>query len=309
MNLLDTIWKQQRDYNAAVKTIQKRSPGEWMTTYVLGAMSELGQLLDSMKWKVHRLDTLEDFGPNVKEELADITKYVLSMWIHMGYGPEEMLEAVYSKGYLLSQMFEQDFGRKLNKAVCIFDLDNVLADTNPALDSFVCRKLGTATATGTDIHLDLGSSYSFDLYREAKNEWEKDGGYANLEPIYPIEPLFFELGLYAISTVVWTARPVNIFRRIKKDTFSWFQKQGYMPDAIFFGREDRITYALRLKALGHTVVMVEDDPTLYKRAINSGLSVIYVKKDYNEGTFNGTFQELVKEVRGRITSYEQSVTK
>src|SRR5687768_14853795 len=91
------MWDKQRTYNRKVFAHQNRRSAEWMETYLLGLMSEVGELLTAMRWKKHRLNTVDEFGPGTLEELADITKYVISMWQLMGVNPEEMVDAVIEK--------------------------------------------------------------------------------------------------------------------------------------------------------------------------------------------------------------------
>jgi hypothetical protein len=274
--LLREVWKQQTAYNIGVKKIQDRSSSEWMETYILGLMSECGQLLDAMRWKRNRLQSIEEFGPNVPEELADITKFVFSMWILMGSSPEDMLRAVYTKGILLDTIFSQEFNFSPKSKVVVFDLDNVLADTQTALAEY----MGVEKAL-QNIHLDIAANLSFDEYRDLKNQFEKLGGYRHLAPIYDTVELFDFLRASDCSIVVWTARPVAVFKRIRQDTIDWFFQQGAQPDAIFYGREQRIPYLADLRNKGHKVVLVEDDPGLILRAKMMKIPTIVPYRLYN----------------------------
>lgn len=298
---IDEVFEQQKRYNAKVMLRQKRPSAEWMETYILGIMSECGQLLEAMRWKRNRLQVVEEFGSNVPEELADITKYVLSMWLLMGFDDRQMTETVYQKGLLLESIYAQEFETHLKPKVVVFDLDNVLADTQSALAEFMGEEGFEGfdpSAVYSNIHLDLAFNSRFDRYRELKNKFEVTGGYATVTPIYPIQELFLELWSKGYSIVVWTARPVETFKRIRFDTFRWFSDQLYIPNLIKFGREERITWTAELSKT-HKVVMVEDDPALVKRANLCDLPVIVPLKDYNlaYANFRGrTVKELVEAI-------------
>jgi NTP pyrophosphatase (non-canonical NTP hydrolase) len=295
MSDLSSVWVQQSLYNQRVKLRQERSEPEWMETYILGLISECGQLLEAMRWKKNRLESIEEFGPNVPEELADVTKFVFSMWILLGYTPEDMLEEVYAKGILLEQIFQQEFENKLQPKVVIFDLDNVLADLQSALAIYMNHCGFDMRSLQANIHLDLAVNQRFDEYRTLKNQFEKTGGYRILEPLYPLEFLFSSLRQAGYSLVVYTARPVEIFKRIRGDTLFWLQKHNALPDRLLFGREDRILFASRLLEQGHQVVLVEDDPGLIKRALLCHIPTIVPYRDYNRkfSNFNGTAENLV----------------
>lgn len=309
MNLRE-IWQQQGEYNERVKKRQARSPAEWMEVYILGLMSECGQLLEAMRWKKHRLQSIEEFGPNVPDELADLTKYVLSMWQLIGYSPREMLEQVYRKGLLLDVLFTQEFETELKKDVVIFDVDNVLADTQSALARYFQLENFDMTRLRSSIHLDLAVSQPFDEYRELKNRFEQQGGYAHLEALYDLGELFLALQEQNYSIVCYTARPVNNFKRIRQDTFNWFYDQGVKPDIIKFGREERISWAATLIRKGHRVVLMDDDPSIAVRAEINQVPIIVPYRDYNhrQSNFNGNTQELIQAIGGMLHEQQELPT-
>mgnify|MGYP000870921935 CR=1 FL=1 len=280
---IEDVFEQQKRYNDKVMLRQKRPSAEWMETYILGLMSECGQLLEAMRWKRNRLQLVEEFGSNVPEELADITKYVFSMWLLMGFTGEQMLELISQKSLLLESIYTQEFETQLKPKIVVFDLDNVLADTQSALAEYMEREGFPGFDYSTiyrNIHLDLAFNSRFDQYRELKNKFESSGGYSWVEPIFPIRELFFRLHEKGYSIVVWTARPVETFKRIRFDTFRWFSEEGYIPDLLKFGREERITWTANLSA-EYRVVMIEDDPGLIKRAKLCDIPIIVPQREYN----------------------------
>lgn len=296
LELFQTVWRDQIAYNKRVKERQERSPAEWMETYILGLMSECGQLLEAMRWKKHRLQSIDDFGPNVPEELADITKYVLSMWQLLGYTGPQMLEEVHRKNLLLSAIFTQEFDTILKEEVVIFDIDNVLADTQEALGKFFFEHKFDWNQLRSSIHLDLATSQPFDEYRELKNKWEQTGGYSQLEPMYDVEFLFSELrSTRNCSIVCYTARPVRTFKRIHQDTFNWLYRQKAPPDMLLFGREERIGFAAKLQRNGQRVVLVDDDPSMFLRCQNSRIPIVVPNRSYNkkQANFSGSTEDLV----------------
>jgi NTP pyrophosphatase (non-canonical NTP hydrolase) len=293
MVTLPEIWEQQKQYNERIFQIQKRSSAEWMQTYLLGLVSESGELLEEMRWKNHRLETKEEFGPNVPEELVDLTKYIFSMWLLMGKTTEEMLDLTYAKGQYMEFLLTQEQAPLLPNVV-VFDIDDVLADTRSAILTSLAQRF---KPINTEIHIDLEHLLRFDAYREQKSIFEMQGGYAAIQPLYPIALLFNELRLQEYSIVCYTARPVQVFKRIRKDTFNWFKQFNVLPDKILFGREERITYCAQLKAQGKQVVLVEDDPTLARRAKLNEIKTVVPNRGYNQIVANfpqsGTWEELI----------------
>lgn len=298
-DMLAKVWRQQQHYNDQVKQRQQRSGAEWAQTYILGMVSELGELLTAMRWKQHRLETLADFGPNVKEELVDLTKYIFSFWQLLGYTPKEMLNAVYEKGLYLDKVFQQDFENVLGNRVALLDVDNVLANLDAALVPFMAKYLADdkLRVADPDIHLDVMYGWEFERYREAKNLFETKGGYRTLEPVYHLQTLFTALNDQGFSIVTYTARPVTVFRKIRLDTFQWFLDHGVMPDELRFGRDERISYACQLQATGRTVVLVDDNAGTVKRAQISGIPCVLATGQ--------SLTSLVMAIADKADEYEQ----
>ena len=145
------LWERQKAYNNRVKGVQDRTNGEWMETYILGMVSELGDLLEEMTWKKHRVDYRSDFGPNVGEELADLTKYLLSMWELMGYGPWEIISACHDKSEILEFKFNQEHREpEVEEKILLVDLDGVVADFR---GGFLSLNLNSPSKPGTKKHL------------------------------------------------------------------------------------------------------------------------------------------------------------
>lgn len=294
---LNRVWDQQQRYNLQVMQRQQRSSGDWAQTYVLGIVSELGELLTAMKWKQHKLENIEDFGPNMDEELTDITKYIFSLWQLLGFDPHQMLNKIEEKSLFLDKMFQQDFDPSLGDRIVIFDVDGVLADLDGSLVPFMKEKLGDKPLLESDIHVDIAHGWDFERYREAKNLFEATGGYRTLEPLYHLYNLFMYLYGADFNIVTFTARPVNVFRKIKHDTVQWFLKYGVLPDVIKFGRDERISYAVQLQKLGKTVVLVDDNDTTLTRAATAGIPTIKAERQ--------SMTELVAQIMDKADEYEQ----
>ena len=123
-NRLSEEWEKQAEYNFTVQSRQSRTEAEWMQVFILGITSELGELLEEMAWKLHRPRGSSIFGPNVMFELADITKYVISMWQVAGADANTMLDFLGQKNEILRHRWQQEFTDPVeNKTILLLDLD------------------------------------------------------------------------------------------------------------------------------------------------------------------------------------------
>lgn len=283
------VWIQQELYNREIFRRQQRTSAEWMINYILGAHSELSELLDETSWKTHRVHSVTEFGPNVIEELTDITKYVFSMWQMIGATPQDMIYYTYQKGRILEQLLRQEgMNPPVGEKIVMLDLDGTVADfrqgfldwlsQSPWKDSLRIAK------DQVGLHLDLNNQWDFREYEEAKLDFEANDGYSLLPVVKRIRSLIRILRLLNWKIIVYTARPYHKFKRIWGDTWTWLENNGVIVDELYFGYESRIAKARDLAA-HNTVVAIEDDPTLIARYDMSGIHVFVSPQPYNEGIF------------------------
>lgn len=289
---LREIWDQQQFYNAEIQRLQKKSDAEWLLNYVLGAHRELSELLDQTGWKSHRIADSKYFGPNIEEELADITKYVFSMWQQMGFSEQDMLRAIHGKGEILHQLLYQETRPPLEKRnILMLDLDGVVADFRQGFMTWVehthWQDILTVNESDSGLHMDINNGWNYRSYYQAKMEFERDGGYGTLPPVTHIckcANILHQIGWYII---VYTARPYTTFRRIWSDTWSWLKLHEVEVDELHFGYDDRVVAASHLSERNH-VIALEDDPTLALRYTRCNIPVLLCPQPYNQHLFLNT---------------------
>ena len=293
---LEDIWEQQKDYNYLVREQQRQTSSEWMINYILGTMTELTELLDETNWRTHRIKRVDQFGPNVADELADITKYVFSMWQIMGYDEQDMLQAMKQKGELLQQLIMQELRPQVTgQKVLMLDLDGVVADFRKGFLEWVSstkwKSILEINEHQIGLHLDLNNSWSYKAYNEAKMEFEKDGGYNNLPLIQHVAKAVESLYRVGWHVIVYTARPYTTYKRIWGDTWNWLQDHKIPVHELHFGYDSRVVAASVLLN-SNFVVAIEDDPTLIRRYEGCKIPVFVYPQPYNEAMYltdNSTF--------------------
>ena len=285
INLSD-VWKQQEDYNHLIKSQRNMTGSEWMINYILGTMTELTELLDETNWRTHRVKRITEFGPNIADELADITKYVFSMWQLMGYTEQDMLSAVKEKSKILHQLLSQEMRPTVTgRNVIMLDLDGVVADFRKGFLNWVSQSqwkdILTINPDQIGLHLDINNSWDYQAYNQAKIQFEQEGGYHNLPLIDTVAQAVHTLYRLNWYVIVYTARPYTTYKRIWADTWTWLQNHNLHVHELHFGYDSRVVAASNLAA-NNLVVALEDDPTLIRRYEGCGIPVVVYSQPYNE---------------------------
>jgi NTP pyrophosphatase (non-canonical NTP hydrolase) len=277
---LQSIWEEQREYNRKLREDQHREPSAWVTHHAMGLQEEIFEMLREVDWKFHRAPRAMT-SASVPWELADITKYVMSLWQDFGIDLEEALGWVALKTGYLAQIHYQEHFHVLQPSVLILDLDGVVADFRGGFLRWL-QESGVDLefpAGGSSIHMDIAAGWNTSQYEKLKTTFEmRTEGYLSLPPYNTLNAVG---NLTGISIIVHTARPRN--SKVVSDTWRWIQRHGLELDELHIGSSvARIEHAERLLQQGHNVLLVDDDPTLLERARSiQGLRILRASQSYN----------------------------
>ena len=300
--LLKLIWQEQEEYNQRIKELEANDALEhWTEIYLLGMISEVDELLSLVNWKRNRKYSGEPVDrTSLAMELADITKFVLSLWQLWGFSQDQMLSMIAAKNEILDFMLRQELAEPpKNKDVLICDLDGVVADWRFSFIMFLQDTYGSELAVDAakSLHIDTDLNLSYSEYQPHKERFEREGGYANIRPyaceVQTVRHLQKEQKFHLI---VVTARPYKTYKRIWLDTWQWLYRTGIQPDELHSIGYDRIIMANELRQRGCNVIMFEDDPNIIRRAANDKIKIMCKAQPYNEEVQNGTNIFRVEEI-------------
>lgn len=286
---IDKIFLEQKRYNETIRKADgdlwksNGSLGKWTEIYLLGMISEVDEVLREINWKRHRKSNPTHNRTNIAYELADITKYVISLWELWGFTSKDMLEFVSLKSDILNIQYDQEFiPIPTDIPIVITDIDGTLGDWRSTFIEFLHSK-------GIDhiiedpmisLNMDVDLSMLYTGYSDLKDEFESSGQYRNIR-VYPdskyILDLCIEHGAFIIAT---TARPSRQHKRIWMDTWLWAKSNDLHFDQLRIESESRIVLAHNLSR-NHKVILLEDNPSLLLRGANSGIKCFARKHNYN----------------------------
>jgi len=286
-NNLKVLLRRQREYNNKIRGLNP-SKSEWTQTYLLGMITEVDEILREIDWKKHRKARMEN--PNVVNialELADLTKYTLSLWELWGFDYESILYYVDLKSRSLELKTQQE-NEEIpdDRPIVITDIDGTVGDWRTHflkwLESKGIKHVVEDQSTSLMIDNDLSMLYK--EYYDLKEEFESTGQYRNIEVYEDAHELLVELkSRYNAYIIAVTARPSDHYSRIWMDTWMWLESNKLPVDKLIIGSESRILLAHSLQESSHEVIMLEDNPGLIQRGANSGIRTFAREHPYNRG--------------------------
>lgn len=287
----ERIWEEQRKYNMRLQAEELRSRPAWITHHAVGLQEEIFELLREVDWKFHRAPKATT-AASAPWELADITKYVISLWQDFGIGLEEATEWISLKTAYLDQIYYQEHAHELQSNVIVLDLDGVVADFRGGFLSWL-RETGVELNfphVASSIHMDIAAGWNTSVYEKLKSKFElQTAGYLSLPAFNTLQAMRDVMGA---SVVVHTARPRS--SKVISDTWRWIRRHELELDELHIGSGvARIEHAQRLLEAGHNVLLVDDDPTLLERARSiPKLHVLRADQPYNRNVSLPCFSPL-----------------
>ena len=290
---LKKVWNEQLDYNANIRAMPPHlSTEQWTEKYLLGLVSEVDEILREINWKHHRNPRDSVVQENLAMELADLTKYIFSLWQIWGYTPNEMLAWVDRKNEILYQQLLQDFAAPpQEKIVLIFDLDGTVADWRRSFEIWVNKNHQTSATDlvecmDADISNLLLADHDLKLpyaeYTKLKHEFEQANNYQTLRPYHDVVDWIRLWQQYPNHySICYTARPVHKYKNIWHETWQWLETQKITPNELHLDHEGRVLKAIELQK-ENTVVVMEDNPELIVRYVNNGIPVLVQPQPYNK---------------------------
>ena len=286
-DMLKMIWADQEKYNKRIKELDDNIDVEhWTEIYLLGLMSELDELLSLINWKRNRKISNDPVDTeSLAVELADMTKFVMSLWQLWGFSADDMLTQVANKNEMLEFMLAQELREPpTDRSVLICDIDGIIGDWRSSFISYLqtsySQTLAEDAAKSLMIDTDLDMRYS--QYYQHKEEFERDGGYAYIRHYSEEIRTVRELKALGFYVVIVTARPYRVYKRIWQDTWKWLLRANIRPDELHFVGYDRIIMAENFRRNDCDVIMFEDDPNIIRRSLNDKIMIFCKAQPYNE---------------------------
>lgn len=306
---LKKVWEEQKEFNENFYALPTNDKERSLQTkeYVLHLISEADELLRTTRaWKFHRHDSLFMVNrESVKEELADIFKYWVTLCIVWGVSPKEAMESFWRKSMVVRQRYQQEFVKDLTGDIAVIDIDNVLADYTagfltwmrekyPRMRGSVERYMRTRQTPGVHFNAD---SFRIDdgVWQLIKHNFRVSGEKKNLPLIPGASEFLRELRDMNIKIVLLTSRPINEYPNIHADTIEWLKKNDMPFDFIWWSKEKHETLMLH-GIRGRVLFAVDDDPAFVIKLSQIGIRTFFFNRLQTFTKMFDASNETIREV-------------
>lgn len=299
------IWDDQYSFNDKLVDLDsvkedKEKFQKWSNFYHLALMREVGEVLDTVDWKIHRKEKKDFIRSNTLEELTDVLKYWMSLCQLHGFDYDDIFESYFNKTAVVEQRHKQEMQDSITETdkVVGVDIDGVLADYPRSFVEFINEELGTkhdASSLQTyHIYEELGIDKELGIY--LKDKYRQSGYKRNIPVIDGAKELLQGLRDKGYKIVILTARPYKKYNRIFADTMDWLNNNGLVYDEIIFDeeKEERL-----LKEFGKNQVefFIEDVANNANGIAELGANCFLVDRPYNQ---DSTIAEDVTRVKRAV---------
>lgn len=287
---LNNIWDDQLEFNAKLVDIEeiKKDTDEfrkWNNFYTLALSREVGEVLDTTDWKIHRKENKPVIPSNTLEELVDCMKYWMSLCQLHGFSAEEVEEEYYRKSHVVVQRHKQeiiDVIRASNDKIVGVDIDGVLADYPRSFVDFINDELGT--------NYDISQVDSYDIYGclgipkaqgiELKDKYRQSGQKRYIPVCNGAKAMLQGLRDRGYKIMLLTARPYQEYKRMFADTMEWLETNELPYDSIIFDdkKEERL---LREFGKDRIEFFIEDYASNANKISDLGVPCYLISRPYN----------------------------
>jgi hypothetical protein len=284
---LEALWREQEEFNRYAWQDREMDLGEdalrdeQTRAFVLGMISELDELMRCTIWdparRPHRRPNEgAEYKPNraqVKSELADLLKYLISLCIAWKISPGEAVEAFWNKSMVCRQRMSEEMVDRISihDRIAIVDIDSVLCDYRAGFLQWIINYAGVPEQTvvraeqmlynpqGSDDYWVSHISLRMDLlaYENLKHQF-RTGPYKRNLPSYPdAEPFTRRLRDSGRTIVLLTSRPIDKYPNIYAETLLWLKQTRMQFKALWWSNNkfERVSWT----TFTEQVDMVVDD--------------------------------------------------
>lgn len=110
---LTNIWNVQKDFQKNFYDLENLSEEDkikFTKEFILSMHRELGEVLNEIPWKLHRANSDDYSVEHVQEELIDVQKFLLNLFLIWGMTPETFYDLFMKKSAIVQARYDSEKG-------------------------------------------------------------------------------------------------------------------------------------------------------------------------------------------------------
>ena len=305
---LKEIFKEQKDFQKYFynpDNISDEDKIKFTKEYILAIHKELGEILDTIPWKLHRKEDKAKLDHNTIEEIIDCFKFLLNLCVVWGIDADIFTKEFFRKSMVVRQRYNQEILKVIdkNEKVCAIDLDDTLAKSSKHFVK-VYNDLNCVEHPTDGYHFKKREQLKKELsaleYDEYKSYFRESGEKINIEVKEGAKELCDILKEKGYKIVIISARPYEKHNRIFPDTLEWLNDNEIKYDAIYFEEDKHLKI---LKQLPNLSFIIEDNPDYAKQIAEQGYRVFLLDNEHEDRSERQTRAHL--ESNGMVAKIEK----
>ncbi len=290
---LKEIFKEQKDFQKYFydsENLSEEDKIKFTKEYILSIHKELGEILDTMPWKLHRREDKAKLAHNTVEEIIDCFKFLLNLCIIWKIDDEKFVNEFFRKSMVVRQRYNQEILKVINNndKVCAIDLDDTLAESSLHFVNIYNKKNCTYDAYKT--RQEIKEKLEVLDYEDFKNYFRESGEKLNIPVKEGAKEICDYLKNIGYKIVIISARPYERYYRIFPDTLQWLNDNEIPYDAVYFEKDKHIKI---LRQLPNLSFIIEDNPE-YAKQISDQKYKVYLLPNVSETPSETNLREKLK---------------
>lgn len=108
---LTKIWETQREFQKNFYDLENLSEEDKIKLtkeFILSMHRELGEVLNEIPWKLHRANSQDYSIEHVQEELIDVQKFLMNLFLIWGMTPETFYDTFMKKSAIVQARYDEE---------------------------------------------------------------------------------------------------------------------------------------------------------------------------------------------------------
>ena len=294
---MEHLFKIQKSFNQKLygQNLSEKELAEVTKTLSLCLHSEVSELMQSVTFKDHHIQTDKIDKVKMLFESVDVIRYVVAILNLNNISPDSFLQAFMDKDIYLNNLDKEQKSWDGVQKVAIIDIDDVLSEFRSHFALHLNEEYDLYPDVDSEEYYFITALSKLDMNpEEVFEKFTDQGGFRDIPIVHGAIKMLNEIRNQGYWIQLLTARPKENLKCFY-DTYYWLDKNNIPYDALDFSNEKfRWCAKSRYYDSGKISFAVDDSPKHVAEYAKHGIFCYMPKKNYNNevrdmartGTYN-----------------------